>query len=175
MTAIIERCKEGDRKAQFELYQQYSKAMYNICVRIINNLEEAEDILQEAFLSAFRNLDQFKGTSSFGSWLKRIVVNHSINHVKKRRLELVEMEEGRIPDREDNDGDQDIDLIMNIDRIREAIQLLPDGYRIVFSLYLLEGYDHKEISQILNISESASKSQYSRAKKKLKDILKVSL
>lgn len=174
MTAIIERCKEGDRKAQFELYQQYSKAMYNICVRIINNLEEAEDILQEAFLSAFKNLHQFNGSSSFGAWLKKIVVNHSINHVKKRRLELVEMEEGRVADLIEEE-EQDIDLILNIDRIREAIQLLPDGYRIVFSLYLLEGYDHKEISQILSIGESASKSQYSRAKKKLKEILKVSL
>ncbi|MBB6461562.1 RNA polymerase sigma factor [Flammeovirga kamogawensis] len=174
MTAILDKCKEGDRKAQFELYNQYSKAMYNICVRIVNNLEEAEDILQESFLSAFKNLHQFNGTSSFGAWLKRIVVNHSINHVKKRRLDLVEMEENNIssiPEKEE----KDIDLILNIDRIREAIQLLPDGYRIVFSLYLLEGYDHREISQILSISESASKSQYSRAKKKLKDILKVSL
>lgn len=175
MTAIIDRCKEGDRKAQFELYQQYSKAMYNICVRIINNLEEAEDILQEAFLSAFKNLHQFNGTSSFGAWLKKIVVNHSINHVKKRKIELVEMEEGRIGDIIEEDDSKDIDLILNIDRIREAIQLLPDGYRIVFSLYLLEGYDHKEIAQILNVSESSSKSQYSRAKKKLKNILQVSL
>ncbi|AZQ62512.1 RNA polymerase sigma factor [Flammeovirga pectinis] len=174
MTAILDKCKEGDRKAQFELYNQYSKAMYNICVRIVNNLEEAEDILQESFLSAFKNLHQFNGSSSFGAWLKRIVVNHSINHVKKRRLDLVEMEENNmssIPEKEE----KDIDLILNIDRIREAIQLLPDGYRIVFSLYLLEGYDHREISQILSISESASKSQYSRAKKKLKDILQVSL
>ncbi|ANQ48959.1 RNA polymerase sigma factor [Flammeovirga sp. MY04] len=174
MTATLERCKEGDRKAQYEIYQQYSKAMYNVAVRIVNNLEEAEDVLQEAFLNAFRNIHQFSGTSTFGAWLKRIVVNHSINYVNKRRIDFVDTETHPIDQIKEEDP-LDNEAIFNIDKIREAIQLLPDGYRVVFSLYLLEGYDHNEISEILNISVSASKSQYSRAKKKLRDILNASI
>ncbi|NLR90635.1 MULTISPECIES: RNA polymerase sigma factor [Flammeovirga] len=174
MTATLERCKQGDRQAQFEIYQQYSKAMFNVAVRIVNSLEEAEDILQEAFLNAFRNIEKFNGSSTFGAWLKRIVVNHSINHLKKRRLDFVDTESHPI-DQVKDESPVDNELIYNIDKIREAIQLLPNGYRTIFSLYLLEGYDHNEISEILDISVSASKSQYSRAKKKLKDILSASL
>lgn len=170
MATLIEKCIEGDRKAQYQLYQQYAKAMFNLCIRITNNHEEAEDVLQEAFLNAFRNIKQFKGESSFGAWLKRIVVNHAINSVKKKRIDLTSVEDLGKDVMMDNESD-DSQIDFDINRIREAIQLLPDGYRIVFSLYLLEGYDHQEIADILHITVSASKSQYSRAKKKLRELL----
>jgi RNA polymerase sigma-70 factor (ECF subfamily) len=143
--------------------------MYNICYRITNNPDDAEDVLQEAFLSAFRNLQSFKGESSFGAWLKRIVVNSSINHVKKSRILYTQLN-GHDVEHESEINDNE--LILEIDRIKEALQQLPDGFRTVLSLYLFEGYDHREIAEILNISESTSKSQYNRAKKRLKEILK---
>ena len=145
--------------------------MYNIAYRISNNQEDAEDILQEAFISAFRKLDSFRGDSSFGAWLKRIVVNKAINFIKRKKLEIDPLDEGTVESQVDNPYD-DEDLVMNVDRIRNAIQMLPDGYRVVFSLYLLEGYDHREIAQILEINESTSKSQYNRAKKKIRELLK---
>lgn len=169
---LVAQCSIQDRKAQYEVYQKYSKAMFNICVRMLGNIEEAEDVLQDAFLNAFRNMSQFKGQSSLGAWIKRIVVNQCINQLKKRKLDILSLEETHYqePASEDN-GKDDIGLILDIDRIREGIQQLPDGFRVVFSLYLLEGYDHQEIAQILEISESTSKSQYHRAKKKLREIL----
>lgn len=171
---LIDRCRNGDRKAQFEVYQKYSKAMFNTALRIVNQIPEAEDVLQDAFLDAFTKIDLFRGESTFGAWLKRIVVNKSINVVNKRRMILVDLENVDLngngnhqdPTEEPAYGELSVDNVMN------AMNSLPDGYRIVFSLYCLEGYDHKEIGEILGISESGSKSQYLRAKKKLQDILK---
>ena len=165
---VIALCLEGDRGAQHQLYNLYAKAMYNICYRMTNDGDEAADVLQESFISAFKNLSSYRGTASFGAWLKRIVVNKSINHIRSKKMILVPLEEVEVT----SDSDiKDEDLYMNIERIKSAIDLLPDGYRIVFSLYLLEGYDHKEISGILGITESTSKSQYNRAKAKLRQIL----
>jgi len=144
--------------------------MYNICYRITNDPDDAEDVLQEAFLSAFRNLRSFKGESSFGAWLKRIVVNSSINHVKKNKVIFTQLD-GHDAEHESM-GILDNEIILEIDRIKDALQQLPDGFRTVLSLYLFEGYDHREIASILGITESTSKSQYNRAKKRLKEILK---
>lgn len=167
---IVDRCKAEDRQAQNELYKLYSKAMYNISYRITNNELDAEDVLQESFVSAFRNIHSYRGTASIGAWLKRIVINSSITAVKKRKADLVPIEDyGEYADYDD--GRDDDTLYLNVEKIRNAVQLLPDGYRVVFSLYLMEGYDHKEIASILNISESTSKSQYNRSKKKLQKIL----
>ena len=169
---LVAQCSIQDRKAQYEVYQKYSKAMFNICVRMLGNTEEAEDVLQDAFLNAFRNMKQFKGQSSLGAWIKRIVVNQCINQLKKRKLDMLSLEETHYQEPVGEQEDTtDIGLILDIDRIRDAIQLLPDGFRVVFSLYLLEGYDHQEIAQILDVSESTSKSQYHRAKKKLRELL----
>jgi RNA polymerase sigma-70 factor, ECF subfamily len=133
-----------------------------------NDVDEAADVLQEAFISAFNNLGSYKGTASFGAWLKKIVVNKSINHIRSKKMNLVPLEEVEpVSDEVVNDED----LYLDIARIKSGIELLPDGYRVVFSLYLLEGYDHKEISEILGITESTSKSQYNRAKAKLRKIL----
>ncbi len=144
--------------------------MFNICFRIVGSQEMAEDVLQEAFVSAFQNLKSYQGKASFGAWLKRIVVNRAISYLRKNQLELV-MIDDKI-DVEDDAGIDENELALKVETIRSAIQKLPNGFRVVFSLYLLEGYDHKEIAEILQISESTSKSQYNRAKKKLKEILK---
>ena len=166
---VIDKCREGDNRAQYELYKLYSKAMFNVSMRITNDYAEAEDVLQDAFVSAFKNLKAYKSEASFGSWLKKIVINASINAIRKRRSELVPLDEqlvGEIADEysEDETGWQ-------VEKVRRAIQKLPDGYRVVLSLYLLEGYDHAEIGEVLSITESTSKSQYSRAKKKLLEIM----
>jgi len=161
----------GDSRAQYQLYQLYSRAMYNVCYRMMNNHAEAEDLLQDSFTEAFMKLESFRYESAFGAWLKRIVINKCINHLKKKKAELVYTE--ILPDiNSDGESENDIDqAYLDTKRIYEAMEVLPDGYRVIFSLYLLEGYDHSEISQILGITESTSKSQFSRAKQKIKEIL----
>ena len=165
---LVEECKKGQRTAQFELYKLYSKAMFNICLRMVKNEADAEDMLQNSFIDVFTKLDTFRFQSSIGAWIKRIVVNNCINFLKKRRLYFEEITD-RIGDRED--APSDVEPKLNVQAIKEAIYQLPDGYRVVFSLYQMEGYDHKEIAEILNVSEQTSKSQYSRARKKLRDLL----
>ena len=160
----------GDVRAQYQLYSLYSRAMYNICYRMTGNQEEAEDMLQEAFSYAFSKLGSFRFESSFGAWLKRIVVNTCINHLKKRRVELVYADQHNDPEQEDDTVDYE-EIHFKVEEVMKALEKLPEGYRVVFSLYLLEGYDHREISGILGISESTSKSQYLRAKLKMKEIL----
>jgi RNA polymerase sigma-70 factor (ECF subfamily) len=168
---IIELSKTGNPKAQFQLYKLYSKAMFNICVRMLNSKEEAEDLLQESFTDAFMKLNSFRYESSFGAWLKRIVINKCINAINRKKVDLVFPDQPVEPDTRDEDVDyRGID--MDVQRIHHAVGKLPDGYRVIFSLYALEGYDHGEISQIMNISESTSKSQYLRAKQKIKELLK---
>ncbi|TPE44775.1 RNA polymerase sigma factor [Pontibacter mangrovi] len=167
---VVQRCKGGDHRAQYELYKLYAKAMFNVSMRITNDYAEAEDVLQEAFVSAFKNLHSYKGEASFGSWLKKIVINAAINAVRKRRSELVPMDERTVANVPDEVTEDDAEW--QVEQVRRAIQMLPDGYRVVLSLYLLEGYDHAEIGEVLGISESTSKSQYSRARKKLLEILK---
>jgi RNA polymerase sigma factor (sigma-70 family) len=170
---LIARCKVGDRQAYYQLYKLYSRAMFNVSYRITGMEEDAEDALQEAFISAFRNLNSYRGDAAFGAWLKRIVVNKSINILKKRKQELM-------PADEQWDVAEDVSVPeyreeLTVDRVKKAIEQLPDGYRAVLSLYLLEGYDHEEIGQILGISESTSKSQLNRAKNKLRELLTVKL
>jgi len=169
---LIELSKKGDRKAQFALYNQYVDAMFQISLRMVNNRTDAEDILQESFVKAFKNLKQFKYESSFGAWLKKIVINNCINHFKKRKLKWITIEDA--PFAVDAAiTETRFSALPKIEKIKEAIKQLPNGFRVVLTLYLLEGYDHKEISQILNISESTSKTQYHRAKNKLKQLIKV--
>jgi RNA polymerase sigma-70 factor (ECF subfamily) len=166
---LIERCRNGDPWAFKRLYDLYSKAMFNTAFRITGNDDDAGDVLQEAFISAFHNLDRYRQDATFGSWLKRIVINKAINHIRKRRtVPLPENEESDIPDEPQIEIEADEDTVK---RIREAIEQLPDGYRTVLTLYLLEGYDHQEISEIMGITVSTSKSQLNRAKAKLKEIL----
>ncbi len=165
---IIDRCREGDQKAQFQLYKLYYKSMYSVSRRIVNDEMEAEDVMQEAFLSAFRKMDSYIGEVSFGAWLKRIVVNRSLDQLKKKKVQFEEINE-RTQEVEDYQmPTHEVDIKM----LQAAIQKLPDGYRVVLSLFLIEGYDHEEISQILGISNSSSRTQLLRAKNKLRDLLK---
>ena len=144
--------------------------MYNVGFRITGNEDDASDVLQESFISAFRNLDSYRGDASFGSWLKRIVVNKAINVLHKRKEE-------RLPESEHWDVAEEEaptsygEGLLSVERVKQAIAQLPDGYRSVLSLYLMEGYDHQEIGEIMGISESTSKSQLNRAKSKLREIL----
>lgn len=169
---IIDRCKSGEQKAQFQLYKLYYKAMYNTCLRIVNDSFEAEDIMQESFLKAFEKINFYKGEVSFGAWLKRIVVNHSLDEIRKIKLITNSMEDSVYEIKEEEKGENNIDIQWKIEEIKKEINNLPDGYRIVISLYLIEGYDHDEISKIMNISSSTSRSQCARAKKKLIECLK---
>jgi len=163
---LIEECKKGSSKAHYLLYKQYSKAMYNLAYRMMNNREDAEDILQETFTECFRNIRSFRFESTFGAWLKSILLNRCINQLRKKKRDLV-FYETLPPASEEEETENEYDT----NKIFRAIEQLPDGYRIVLTLYLLEGYDHTEISSIMGISESTSKSQYSRAKEKLRTIL----
>ena len=170
---LVERCRLNDRQAQAEIYRRYAKAMFNAALRITGDYAEAEDVLQESFLSAFRELSSYKGDSAFGAWLKRIIVNKSINCLRQRRLTLVPLGEQHHEEPADAAGpshEDDADNHYRADVLRRCIQDLPDGYRVVLSLYLLEGYDHLEIAGILGITESTSKSQYSRARVRLREL-----
>ncbi|WP_420571227.1 RNA polymerase sigma factor [Kordia sp.] len=146
------------------MYSLYVDAMFNVSIRIVKIKEDAEDVVQDSFVDAFKNLESFKYESTFGSWLKRIVINKSINYLKVKRIPLVALEDQEywIPETEELKPEQ-----LDISKIKNAIQQLPNGYQTIINLYLIEGYDHKEIGDILEISVSTSKSQYHRAKKKL--------
>ncbi|MFO7844343.1 MAG: RNA polymerase sigma factor [Bacteroidales bacterium] len=164
---IVDRCKSGEQKAQFQLYKLYYKAMYNTCLRIVNDSFEAEDIMQEAFLKAFDKIHSYKGEVSFGAWLKRIVINHSLDELRKKKLDMESLEDSLYELKEEDKVINEEQTTIKAEEIRYEINHLPEGYRIVLSLYLIEGYDHDEISEILNISSSTSRSQCARAKQKL--------
>ncbi len=168
--AVIERCRKSDRKAQYELYRLYYKAMYNTAYRMLGDGDDAQDVLQESFVSAFDHLDQYRGESAFGAWLKRIVINKTLNHLK-RKNRWEELEAGESYEEPYYEWEEVPDHHMTVKEIKDAVTMLPSGFRSVLTLYLFEGYDHKEIGEILNISESTSKSQFNRAKKKLRGYL----
>lgn len=165
---LVEQCKTGNSSSQYELYSLYVDAMYNVGLRFLGNKEDAEDIVQDSFVDAFKKLHSFKYESSFGAWLKRIVINKSINHLKAKRVPVVPMEahEFHLADEAPFEAEA-----VDIKKVQSGIAQLPDGYRQIINLYLVEGYDHVEIAEILDISTSTSKSQYHRAKKKLLEII----
>lgn len=167
--SLVEACQQGSRQAQFELYKLYSKAMFNVCLRMVKDELDAEDVLQNAFVDVFTKIETFKFESSIGAWVKRIVVNNCINFLKKKRMQFESFEERHALLAEDEPDGSHAGL--SVESIKKALFQLPDGYRVVFSLYLLEGYDHQEIADILGITEATSKSQYSRAKRKIKELL----
>ncbi len=165
---LLDGCKTGDQKAQFQIYKLYYKAMYNTSLRIVNDAMEAEDVMQESFLSAFEKIEAYSGVVSFGAWLKKIVINRSLDSLSKRKaiFEDIEFHVG-IRDEGNDDLMHKEEVDVRVEEVKDAINRLPDGYRIILSLYLLEGYDHDEIAEILSISSSTSRSQLSRAKQKL--------
>jgi len=169
---LIDGLKEGNKYAQMKIYKLYYKAMYNTALRILNDRTEAEDVMQESFLTAFQKIDNYSGTGSFGSWLKRIVVNNSIDALGKSRFNLSLDEIGDV---ELDDSKENYLEILNykVDEIKKMIFNLSDNHRMILSLYLLEGYDHEEISQILDISYNTSRTRYSRARKKLLQLIEI--
>ena len=168
---LVDRCRHGDRQAQFEIYKLYYKAMYNTSLRIVNQTQEAEDIMQEAFLSAFEKINDYREEVSFGAWLKKIVVNKSLDALRKKHIEQEDVDPGSLKHTTEEDETAD-DPEYNIESIRKAIARLPEGYRTVLTLHLFEGYDHEEIAEIMGISHATSRSQYSRARQKLRELLK---
>lgn len=165
---LVKRCLDGEAAAFRQLYDRYSKAMYNTALRILNSRDDAQDILQDSFIEAFRQLARFENRSTFGAWLKQIVVFKSINFLKRNKVSFAEMDTvADIADETD-----EVSTWYTTDTIREAVQLLPDGYRTVLSLYLFEGYEQEEIASTLGVAPSTVRTQYMRAKQKLITLLK---
>lgn len=169
---VVEACKQNNRKAQMQLYNQYCQGMYIVARRFISNTAEAEDLVQDAFIKAFTKLHQYKAEVTFGAWLKRIVVNTCIDALKskKQELELLDEVHLEVVDHDSNTWEVDDNILLK--EVKLAIENLPDKYKYVVMLFLIEGYDHQEISEILNISEVASRTQLSRGKLKLQEQLK---
>nr|WP_299345892.1 RNA polymerase sigma factor [Allomuricauda sp.] len=167
---LVEQCKANNRRAQMQLYRQYCDGMFAVAMRFLKNPDDAEDVLQESFIKAFQRIDQFRGDVTFGAWLKRIVVNGSIDFLKSKQQRTVELNEGYMHVAEDEDWN--FDDRISLERVKDAIEELPDKYRYVVQLFFVEGYDHSEISEILKISETASRTRLLRGKSMLREMLK---
>lgn len=171
---IISECKKFKKDAQETLYRLYAPKLKAVCIRYCKIRSDAEDVLHEGFMKIFMNIEQYKGNGSFEGWMKRVVINTAISHFNKSNskwINHIQIDEN-FPDQEDNNGDDNyINIIKNTcfteEEMLETINSLPDGYRIIFNLFVLEGLKHKEISQLLKISESTSKSQLVRSRKML--------
>ncbi|REH54824.1 RNA polymerase sigma-70 factor (ECF subfamily) [Tenacibaculum gallaicum] len=168
--SVIDACKNNDAKAQMQLYDLYCDAMHTIALRYVKDSFTAEDVMQEAFIKAFKNIDSYKEGVAFGAWLKRIVINQSIDYLKKKKLELVSINEEitRVAD----DDNWNVASTISYQDIVNCIQQLKEKYRVVLTLFLLEGYDHGEISQILGISEVSSRTHLLRGKRQVQEQLK---
>ena len=162
----MQKAVKGDASAQALLYQQFSKAMFHICLRMSKNRNAAEDILQDSFIIAFKNLHQLKEASQFAGWLKRIVVNECIRQTKQN-WQWQDWEEEF--DQFSNEQETEWWKLVNIEMVYQQIKSLPEGCKQIFNLYVFEDYSHKEIAVLLSISESTSKSQYHRARQLLKE------
>jgi RNA polymerase sigma-70 factor (ECF subfamily) len=164
---LLDRCMVGDKSAQFEIYRLYYKSMYNSSLRIVGVPEEAEDIMQEAFLTAFHKLKTYSCEVSFGAWLKKIVINRSLDELRKKKV-LFEELHAELPIANEPEPEEES---ITVEEVKSAINSLSDGYRTILSLILLEGYDHEEVSEILGIKNVTSRTQFSRARQRLREIL----
>lgn len=170
INTLLERCKKGDKNAQMQIYKAYYTAMYNASLRILKDPYEAEDIMQEAFLTAFTKLDTFQGKVAFGAWLKRIVINKSLTQLKKTNT----YQEVKMDVLRESNSIQEMDIeytSLKAKRVLDLLNSLQDNYRIVLNLHLIEGYDYEEIGQILGYTNENVRTTISRAKKKLKQQL----
>ncbi len=167
---LIQQCLEGKQSAQLEVYNRYYKAMYNVSLRIVKKSDEAEDIMQESFLKAFTKLHTFKGEVAFGAWLKRIVVNNSIQHYRKQLKKKEVALEDVIYKVEDNEASvpDHVSTELKAQKVMETMNRLKDNYRISLTLHLIEGYDYEEVSRIMNISYANCRTTISRAKDSLR-------
>ena len=166
---IINDCKRNDSRAQMKLYNLYCKAMFLVAKRYVKDDMVAEDVMQDAFIKAFRKLDSYKAEVPFGAWLKRIVINQSIDELKRRKLEIVSINNELHEQKEEV---WKVDEQISMQQIVSCIDKLKEKYRVVVSLYLMEGYDHQEISQILGITEVTSRTHLMRGKKMIQENLK---
>ena len=168
---LIEACKQNNRRAQVKLYNKYCEGMYYVAKRFISDSFEAEDAMQEAFIKAFDKLHQFNGEVTFGAWLKRIVINRCLDKLKAKKMELIALNE-QVMGTVEEDENWSIDDGVGIEEVKNKMEQLPEKYKYPLMLFLLEGYDHEEISEILNISKVASRTLVHRGKKKLQEELK---
>ena len=167
---VLQGCLEGKQSAQLEIYNRYYKAMYNTSVRIVKDSAEAEDVMQESFLNAFTKLHTFKGEVTFGSWLKRIVINNSIYHYRKQQKNNEVAFEDAMYKVEDNNGisSNHVFTELKAQKVLETMKKLKDNYRISLTLHLIEGYDYEEIGTIMNLSYANCRTTISRAKESLR-------
>jgi RNA polymerase sigma-70 factor (ECF subfamily) len=168
---LIKRLLKNEKTAQKYLYDKYSTLFYGICVRYSSNTDEACDILQEGFLKILTHINKFSGTGSFEGWMKRIIVNNAINSYHKNLKYRYHTDVSEIKDTIEDETSYIEDTNYSYEELLKLIQVLPEGYRTIFNLYAIEGYKHKEIAEMLKISENTSKSQYHRAKRILQDKL----
>lgn len=168
---LVEQCKNNNRRAQMALYSQYCEGMFIVAQRYLKDTAAAEDAMQEAFVKAFCKLEQFKGDVTFGAWLKRIVINRCLDTIKSKKLETESIDDSVFEIVQDDD-DWGLSDEATVSDISSAIEQLPDKYRVVVQLFLVEGYDHNEISGILSISENSSRTNLHRGKTILKETLK---
>ncbi|MEO9662181.1 RNA polymerase sigma factor [Maribacter dokdonensis] len=167
---VVEKCKANDRAAQLQLYRKYCDGMFVVANRFVKNADDAEDVLQESFIKAFQKIHQYKGEVTFGAWLKRIVVNKSIDFLKSKK-DKVSIDEQDMQIVADDDN-WNVSAVISIDEVRLAIDQLQEKYKYVVLMFLVEGYDHQEIAEVLNISSSACRTRLSRGKNQLKELLK---
>ncbi len=167
---LIEACRKGNQIAQMQIYDKYCQAMFTIACRYLKNEEDANDAIQEGFLKAFINIGKYKLESTFGAWLKRIIINQCLDVLKKRKIEFSSDEVEKLQIIEDDYWN--FDRSISKSEILSAIEQLNQKHKIVVQLYLIEGYDHQEISQILDIPVKTSRTHLSRGKSKLKELLK---
>lgn len=168
---LIEKCRKNNRKAQVELYNKYCDGMYYVALRFLKNQHDAEEAMQEGFIQAFLKLHQFTGEVTFGAWLKRIVINKSIDMLKARKLNFTAINEQTLGTVEEDNNWSVADEI-SLEQVKEEIEALPENYKYPMMLFLIEGYDHEEISQILGITAVSSRTLVHRGKKKLQQRLK---
>lgn len=168
---LIEACKQNNRRAQMKLYTKYCEGMYYVAKRFISDSYEAEDAMQEAFVKAFEKLHQFNGEVTFGAWLKRIVINKCLDKLKAKKLELIALNE-QVMGTVEEEENWLIDDGIGIAEVKVKMEELPEKYKYPLKLFLLEGYDHEEIAEILNITKVASRTLVHRGKKKLQEALK---
>jgi RNA polymerase sigma factor (sigma-70 family) len=169
---LVERCKQGDSRGYKELYDRYAKAMFNTSLRIVNSIPDAEDVLQESFVSAFGHIADFDYSATFGAWLKRIVINKSISLIRKKKLVTIDIDETSVIEIEEEVDDMEESIELKVENIKLGIMQLSPGYRTVLSLVLFESYSYTEVSALLNITETTVRTQYYRARQKLLEILK---
>lgn len=166
---LIAKCKKNDRRAQMQLYEKYCQGMFCVAMRFLKNEDDAEDVLQEAFVKAFQKIEQYKGEVSFGAWLKKIVVNRSLDFLKVKKAHMVALDETYMQVAQDDDWT--IDDGITVQDVRMAMDGLSEKYRLVLQLYLMEGYDHEEISEILGITNTTCRTRLLRGKGQLKKVL----